>query len=52
MTTVLRIPRHIDLISARPALHSYVERCEARPAFQRAIGRQMAGYRANEPKAA
>jgi glutathione S-transferase len=52
MTTVLRIPRHIDLVASRPALDSYVKRCEARPAFERAIGRQMASYRANEPAAA
>ena len=37
MTTVLRILRETDLVSRRPALHAYQTRCEARPAFQRAL---------------
>src|ERR1700688_5024619 len=36
MTTVLRILRHTDIVSDRPALKAYQERCEARPAFQKA----------------
>jgi glutathione S-transferase len=36
-TTVLRILRHADIVSGRPALQAYQERCEARPAFQKAL---------------
>lgn len=44
MTTVLRIVRHTDLVSQRPALAAYQARCEARPAFQRALADHMAAY--------
>jgi glutathione S-transferase len=37
MTTVLRNLRHTDIVSARPALKAYQERCEARPAFRKAM---------------
>ena len=37
MTSVLRIPRHTDIVTERPMLKAYVERCEARPAFTKAI---------------
>jgi glutathione S-transferase len=37
MTAVLRILRHTDIVSARPALKAYQERCEARPAFRKAL---------------
>jgi glutathione S-transferase len=37
MTTVLRILRHTDIVSGRPALKAYQERCEARPAFRKAM---------------
>jgi glutathione S-transferase len=37
MTTVLRILRHTDIVSGRPALKAYQDRCEARPAFQKAM---------------
>jgi glutathione S-transferase len=37
MTTVLRIPRHTDIVTERPMLKAYLERCEARPAFKKAI---------------
>ncbi|MGO8917886.1 MAG: glutathione S-transferase family protein [Stellaceae bacterium] len=37
MTTVLRILRHTDIVSNRPALKAYQERCEARPAFEKAL---------------
>jgi glutathione S-transferase len=49
MTTVLRILRTTDLISATPALKGYQTRCEARPAFQKALSAQMATFRNNEP---
>jgi glutathione S-transferase len=44
MTTVLRILRHTDLVEAEPRLKAYQARCEARPAFQRALGEHMAAF--------
>lgn len=44
MTTVLRIPRHIDLIAKMPVLENYRLRCEARPAFKRALEAHMADF--------
>jgi glutathione S-transferase len=52
MTTVLRILRHTDLVAARPALHAYQLRCEARPAFQKALADQIAPFARNAPPAA
>jgi len=40
MTTVLRIPRNTDLVTS----NAYVRRCEARPAFHRALAAQAAPY--------
>jgi glutathione S-transferase len=45
MTTVLRILRTTDLLAAIPNLQSYQARCEARPAFQRALESQMSVFR-------
>ena len=44
MTTVLRILRHTDLVAREPTLAAYLARCEARPAFQRALAAQMAVF--------
>ena len=44
MTTVLRIPRHSDLVARYPLLDRYRLRCEARPAFKRALDAQMADF--------
>jgi glutathione S-transferase len=44
MTTVLRILRHTDLLDGEPTLKAYKERCEARPAFQKALAAQMAPF--------
>lgn len=44
MTTVLRIPRHCDLVAQMPVLDAYRLRCEARPAFKRALDSQMADF--------
>ena len=44
MTTVLRIPRHCDLLAQYPVLDAYRVRCEARPAFRRALDAQMADF--------
>jgi glutathione S-transferase len=49
MTTVLRILRHTELVKDVPALEAYRLRCEARPAFQRAIAAQMAPFAENAP---
>lgn len=51
MTSVLRIPRHCDLVTKMPVLESYRLRCEARPAFKRALAAQMADF-ADKPVAA
>ena len=44
MTTVLRIPRHCDVLAQYPTLDAYRLRCEARPAFKRALDAQMADF--------
>jgi glutathione S-transferase len=44
MTAVLRILRHTDLVEAEPKLKAYQARCEARPAFQRALRDQLAAF--------
>lgn len=50
MGSVLRILRDTDIVAQFPALQKYKERCEARPAFQKALAAQMAAFAANEPK--
>jgi glutathione S-transferase len=47
MVTVLRILRHTNMVSGTPALAAYVARCEARPAFQKALAAQMAVFAEN-----
>ena len=42
MTTVLRIMRDCDLVASEPKLKAYQLRCEARPAFQRALRDHLA----------
>jgi glutathione S-transferase len=44
MTTVLRILRQTDLVAEHPNLARYQARCEARPAFQRALAAQLADF--------
>ena len=44
MAAVLRILRHTDLVSAEPRLGAYLARCEARPAFQKALRDQLASF--------
>jgi glutathione S-transferase len=46
MTTVLRILRHTDIVSARPRLKAYQERCEARPAFKKALADHLKPFEA------
>ncbi len=52
MTTVLRIPRHTDLIAQTPILEAYRLRCEARPAFKKALAAQIADFKEKSPAAA
>lgn len=49
MTTVLRILRHTDLVTERPVLEAYRQRCEARPAFHKALADQLAPFAQNAP---
>lgn len=51
MASVLRIPRHCDLVTAMPVLENYRLRCEARAAFKRALAAQMNDF-ADKPVAA
>jgi glutathione S-transferase len=44
MTTVLQNLRQTDLVGNEPKLKAYQARCEARPAFQRALRDQMAAF--------
>ena len=45
MATVLRILRHTDLVTSDPTLAPYLARCEARPAFQKALADQLASFK-------
>jgi len=47
MTTVLRILRDTDIVSTRPALKAYQERCEARPAFKKAMADHLRPFAAS-----
>jgi glutathione S-transferase len=46
MTTVIRILRHTDLVRTRPKLNAYQARCEARPAFRKALADHVAPFAA------
>lgn len=46
MTHVLKILRHTDLLAEQPTLVAYKERCEARPAYRRALDGQMEAFAA------
>jgi glutathione S-transferase len=49
MCTVLRDLRQTDLLSQFPALEAYKARCEARPAFRKALADQMAVFAEHAP---
>ena len=51
MSTILRILRHTDLVKNMPVLAAYQARCEARPAFGRALERQLAPFEKYAPAA-
>ena len=50
MTTVLRILRNTKLVAEYPNLAAYQARCEARPAFGRALEAQLAAFAAHQPE--
>jgi glutathione S-transferase len=52
MSQVLRLLRHTRLVSEQPTLAAYCRRCEARPAFKKALADQLAAFVANAPAAA
>jgi glutathione S-transferase len=45
MSSVLRILRDTDVLEAFPNLAAYRARCEARPAFQRALAGQLGDFK-------
>jgi glutathione S-transferase len=45
MATVLRILKHTDIVTGDKRLAAYIERCTARPAFQRALNAQLGDFR-------
>ncbi|HYM03732.1 MAG TPA: glutathione S-transferase family protein [Stellaceae bacterium] len=47
MTTELRFLRHSDIVSKRPVLKAYQARCEARPAFQKALADHLRPFASN-----
>ena len=49
MTTVLRLLRHTDVVKQIPELEAYRLRCEARPAFQKALADQLTTFAENAP---
>ena len=46
MTTVLRILGYTDIVTGDERLAAYIERCTARPAFERALAAQMSDFQA------
>jgi glutathione S-transferase len=52
MVSVLRNLRHTTLVRDNPVLAAYQDRCEARPAFKRALSAQLAHFERNAPVAA
>jgi len=51
MSTVLRNLRHTDLLAQFPDVQAYHARCEARPAFQRALRDHLADFQEQPPSA-
>ena len=50
MVTVLRFLRHTNIVTDDPVLGPYVARCEARPAFKKALADQLATFAAHAPQ--
>ena len=51
MVTVLRLLRHTRMVADHPVLGLYQARCEARPAFHRALAAQLAPFQEYAPAA-
>jgi len=51
LVTVLRILRDTDYVAKRPVLAAYQQRCEARPAFRKALADHLATFEKHAPKA-
>ncbi|HLL05768.1 MAG TPA: hypothetical protein VK539_34680 [Myxococcaceae bacterium] len=51
MTTVLRIVNHTELVATMPVFEAHRQRCEARPAFKKALAAQLAACVRNAPSA-
>jgi glutathione S-transferase len=49
MASVLRIAAHTDLVTSDARLGPYLDRCLARPAFQRALAGQMGDFSPASP---
>ena len=49
MTAVLRTLRHTELVAGFPNLAAYQARCEARPAFRRALEAQLEIFKKHHP---
>lgn len=47
MSSVLNILSHTDLVTGDPRLADYVNRCYARPAYQRALANHLADFRSD-----
>ena len=52
MVSVLQILRHTELVEEQPALAAYKERCESRPAFERALAAQLSDFARGEAQPA
>jgi len=50
MITTLRFLRHTDMVAEFPNLAAFLQRGEARPAFQRALSDQLATFREHQPE--
>jgi glutathione S-transferase len=49
--SVLRMVRHTELVAEWPVLVAYQARCEARPAFRRALEDHMAAFASHDGRA-
>jgi glutathione S-transferase len=52
MVSVLRLLRHTSMVNDIRVLADYQARCEARPAFERALAAQLVHFEKNQPVAA
>jgi glutathione S-transferase len=50
MATVLRELEHSGILASYPAVQAYLDRCQDRPAWKRALAAQLATFEANAPK--